>query len=182
MKKTNNGEGVPIEVTLKELKYLDKRKAFSITPQLKSELKKVATYYHDLKTTSDEIAKALENTRLSPSAGEQYGKFNAKIWKMNDVFFKTIDNLDLNEKDGAKVSQLSEAIKAYGTNPLAGQYMRKFRQLLRRYPLVRNTKCYYMAIFYYMASITSGEMVDCDWLRSTFSIHYFPVIDRRSIT
>ncbi|CAB4009545.1 Hypothetical predicted protein, partial [Paramuricea clavata] len=135
VKAQNKGEGVPIEVTLKELKYLDKRKAFSITPQLKSELKKVATYYHDLKTTSDEIAKALENTRLSPSAEEQYGKFNAKIWKINDVFFKTIDNLDLNEKDESKVSQLGEAIKAYGTNPLAGQYMRKFRQLLRRYPL-----------------------------------------------
>jgi putative AlgH/UPF0301 family transcriptional regulator len=27
-----------------------------------------------------------------------------------------------------------------------------------------------------MASITSVEMADCNWLRSTFSGHYFPVM------
>ena len=29
--------------------------------------------------------------------------------------------------------------------------------------------------YYYMASITSGELADCHWLRKTFSDHYFPV-------
>jgi hypothetical protein len=27
----------------------------------------------------------------------------------------------------------------------------------------------YIIVIYYMASITSGEMADCDWLRRTFS-------------
>jgi hypothetical protein len=29
-------------------------------------------------------------------------------------------------------------------------------------------------VLYYMASITSGEMADCDWLSSTFSGPLFP--------
>ena len=33
-----------------------------------------------------------------------------------------------------------------------------------------------------MASITSGEMADCDWLSGTFSGHYFPVMTGGSIT
>ena len=32
---------------------------------------------------------------------------------------------------------------------------------------------------YYMASITSGEMADCDWLRSTFSGSLFPRENKR---
>jgi hypothetical protein len=40
----------------------------------------------------------------------------------------------------------------------------------------------FIIAFYYMASITSGEMVDCDWLRSTFSGPLFPRnVDRRSL-
>jgi hypothetical protein len=37
-------------------------------------------------------------------------------------------------------------------------------------------------IIQYMASITSGEMACCDWLRSTFSTPLFFRNDRRSTT
>jgi hypothetical protein len=37
-------------------------------------------------------------------------------------------------------------------------------------------------ISYYMASITSGEMADCDWLRSTFSGHKFQHLKQNSKT
>ena len=32
-----------------------------------------------------------------------------------------------------------------------------------------------------MACITSGEMADCDWLRSTFSGQLFPVMDQQPL-
>jgi hypothetical protein len=97
-------------------------------------LREFASYYHDLKTTSDEIAKSLENTPLSDEQENKFGTFNAKIWNLMEVFFSTIDNLDLNEQDGKKVDQLKKAKTEYGNLP--GKYMREFRKLLRRYPLV----------------------------------------------
>ena len=141
IKKTHGGEGVPIKAGLKELKYLDKRgPAFRITSLLKEELRVFAVYYHDLKTTSDEIAKSLENMQLTVEQEKVFGEFNARIWKMMEVFFSTIDNLDLNEQDGGKVGQLKKAKKEYGRIP--GYYLREFRQLARKYPVYESDENY----------------------------------------
>ena len=109
---------------------------FLISPGIADELKTLATYYHDLKATSDEIANTLEGTQLTVEQEKVFGAFNANISRIMEVFFSTIDNLNLNEKDGedGKVDQLSKSKEAYGDIP--GYYLRKFRQLTRRYPVV----------------------------------------------
>ena len=122
---------------MRELSFLDNGiPPFRITPQLEDELKEFANSYHDLKTTSDEIAKSLENTRLTKKQEKRFGKLNARIWKIMEVFFSTIDNLDLNEDKAQKIGQLKKAKKKYGNLP--GYYMRKFKRLIRQFPLVCN--------------------------------------------
>ena len=146
MEGTQGGKGVPIQVSLRELKYLDEGvPEFQITPELQEEMREFATYYHDLKTTSDEVGKTLENTPLSAEQENKFGEFNANIWNMMEVFFNTIDNLDLNEKGGKKVDQLKKAKTAYGNLP--GKYMRAFKQLIRRYPMVSLFHLFIISIF-----------------------------------
>ena len=72
--------------------------------------------------------------QLTVEQEKVFGEFNALIWKMMEVFFGTIDNLDLNENDRGKVNQLKKAKNEYGNIP--GYYLRKFRKLTRKYPLV----------------------------------------------
>jgi hypothetical protein len=43
---------------------------------------------------------------------------------------------------------------------------------LHEIELLKSRKNIILTKSVYMASITSGEMTDCDWLRSTFSGHY----------
>jgi hypothetical protein len=70
-----------------------------------------------------------------------------------------------------KISNLSPSarvcIRSYTTRPLMLYIYR-----LHEIELLKSRKNIILTKSVYMASITSGEMADCDWLRSTFSGHY----------
>ena len=141
VKKTNKGIGVPIEVEIRALEYLKKtdKKEFVLNSVITGKIERFETMFRDLDSTFLAVEKLLTDPKhdgMSKKVQKRYGNFRRKIGNIKKLFYKAIDNMDLNA--GANIEKLDTAFKAYVSGDkgfVPGKYARQLKRLQISVPL-----------------------------------------------
>ncbi|CAB4017350.1 Hypothetical predicted protein, partial [Paramuricea clavata] len=142
IKKSKGGIGVPIEVEVRELKYLQGNNdlAYVISGLIAGKVARFETMFADLETTYDAVTNLVtdpKHQRMDDQLAQIYGQFQGNIDRIRKLFYKAVAELNLDEKPG-ELGALSKAFEAYVNGDkgfVPGKYSRQLKRLQVEEPL-----------------------------------------------
>jgi hypothetical protein len=141
VKKSNNGLGVPIEVEIRDLKYLqgNVRKTSILNSLIAGKIERFETMFGDLQSTFLAIEKLVKDPKhktMSDRVETKYGDFRTKIRKIRNVFYESMRKVNLNDR--SSMEGLNNAFEVYVSGDkgfVPGKYARQLKRLLISVPL-----------------------------------------------
>ena len=141
MKESNEGLGVPIEVEIRELKYLQDTDQLNFVSNsfIIGKVERFETMFRDLESTFLAVTNLLKDPKhdsMSDRVQRIYGNFRTRIGNIKNCFYKAVGKIDLNA--GANIAPFDNAFTAYLNGDkgfVPGKYARQLMRLQIDEPL-----------------------------------------------